>query len=187
MTREYFMVSSLDQAEQVSEVLHQQLHVTDHNFHVMSLDSAGLQQHHLHAANILQKSDLMRGAELGVLVGICVALLLFCFSAFGLAVMDVTMQVKQLVALAAISAPIICGAAIGAWIGLRHESYKTSRFQDELKAGHHLIIVDAKLAQMKQIKKLLAAYPIIDVGEDSSLVLPFDDTFKPATIQQHNA
>ena len=78
MIRHYFLADSLDTTEQVAELLQQQLQFKGNDFHVLSRDTRGLKQHHLHPANLLQRSDLVRGAELGALAGFAIGLGLFC-------------------------------------------------------------------------------------------------------------
>lgn len=175
MRREYFLAASLDDVGRVSTVLHQQLAVNDRDFHVLSLDDAGLEHHHLHAASAIQRTDLVRCAELGALGGIVVGLSLFSIAAFGMAIMDIPFSTRLFTATAVTGFPVLLGVMLGTLIGVMKENYKITRFHDELETGQHLLIVDAKQDKMDSIRQALALYPVIDAGEDSSLIFPFDE------------
>tara|TARA_R110002167_G_scaffold1581_3_gene7596 strand:- start:3047 stop:3610 length:564 start_codon:yes stop_codon:yes gene_type:complete len=173
MGREYFLAETLAAADEAVVALHQQLHLSDKYIHVISNDSDGLEQHHLHSANLIHKSDLVRGIELGLLVGLVVSLFCFCIVTFGAPFWVMSDSLKGFVFLTAILGPLFVGGSVGAFIGLHHENYKINRFHLDLQLGHHLILVDSD--QLEPIKQVLASIPVIDEGVGSTLILPFDE------------
>ena len=65
------------------------------------------------------------------------------------------------------------GFFIGAFVGLLHVNYKICRFNEDLATGKYLILVDSN--ELGIIKQALEKQPVIDKGEGSSLVFPFDE------------
>lgn len=183
MQREYFLAETLDAAEQAVTALHQQLHIDDRYIHVISHDSNGLDQHHLHPANLIHKSDLVRGIELGLLCGLVASLFAFSIAALGSPFWEMSASLRTVVFGTAILAPLLVGGSAGAWIGLQHENYKIDRFHRSLEQGQHLILVDSD--HLEPIKQILADFPVIDEGTASTLILPFEQptTSKTAPVQ----
>ncbi|MEH6814564.1 MAG: hypothetical protein V7677_18670 [Motiliproteus sp.] len=173
MGREYFLAETLGAADKAVAVLHQQLHINDKYIHVVSNDSHGLKQHHLHSANVIHESDLVRGAELGLMVGLAVSLFCFCIAVYGAPFWGMTASLKNFVFFATAFGPLFVGGTVGALIGLYHENYKINRFHLDLELGHHLILVDSD--QLDPIKQALASCPVIDMGEGNTLILPFEE------------
>ncbi len=172
MGREYFLAETLDAADLAVGVLHHQLKIADRHIHVVSNDHNGLKKHHLHAASFIQKSDLVRGVEQGVLVGLVVSLFVFCIVAFGVPWWGLSAPLKQLIFVTAFIGPLLAGGSVGALVGLKHENHKINRFHLDLEFGRHLIMVDSD--KMEPIKQALESCPVIDKGEDNTLILPFD-------------
>ena len=173
MKRGYLLAASLDQAEQAVEVLHD-LKIDDAHIHVLSQDTDGVRQHHLHAANMIQRTDLVRGAELGALNGLGVGLVLIPVSLMAAIYLPLSIETKQLLLLGVTIVPILLCALAGAVVGACHESYKIAVFHEQLVQGRHLILVDSD--NIKQLKsQLLARCPLEDVGDGDNLCRPFDD------------
>ncbi|MEH6825501.1 MAG: hypothetical protein V7629_16505 [Motiliproteus sp.] len=173
MGREYFLAETLCAADKAVAVLHQQLHINDKYIHIVSNDSEGLKQHHLHAANLIHKSDLVRGAELGVMVGLVASLFFFCLAAYAAPFLGMTASLKSFVIFSAALGPLFVGGTVGTLIGLCKENYKINPFHLDLELGHHLILVDSD--QLDPIKRALVSCPVIDKGEGSTLILPFEE------------
>jgi hypothetical protein len=68
MKRLYYLSSSIESVEQVSNDLHEK-GITDWNFHIISKDEAGLYSHHLHSASLIQRTDVVRFVERGLISG----------------------------------------------------------------------------------------------------------------------
>lgn len=176
MIRHYFLADSLDTTEKVAELLYQQPQFKGNDFHVLSLDIPGLKQHHLHPANLLQRSDLVRGAELGALAGFAIGLGLFCCAVLTMVFWtETSAMIKNTLLIGSVVLPVLLGAGVGASIGVTQESHKISRFHSELKRGQHLLMVDADESQQVAIQQVLSPYRLVDAGADSLLITPFDE------------
>ena len=173
MTREYFLVDSLAVTEQVTQHLHHKLQVKNHHLHVLSLDTQGLQQHHLNPATLIQKRDLIRGLELGALSGATLGMGLYIFAIFALLLVPLSADLKSLIFVAAFAVPLLVGSLLGACIGARAESYKIRRFHEELEAGRHVLMIDTDQQHCSIICREMRLYPLEGAGEDSTLILPF--------------
>jgi hypothetical protein len=116
----------------------------------------------LHPANILQTSDVVRAAQLGLVIGgaagaVAGVLAVLFFSLTGEAPHEAPHW-----GVAAILA--IVGAPIGAWaasmIGVSVPSKRLARFEGALEAGQLLLMVDVPRSRVAEIETLLAtAHP----------------------------
>jgi hypothetical protein len=112
----------------------------------------------LHPANILQTSDVVRAAQLGLVVGAAtgavtgvLAVLFFSLSGdaphWGVAAI-----------LAIVGAPI--GAWVASMIGVSVPSKRLARFEGAIEAGQLLLMVDVPRSRVAEIEQLLAtAHP----------------------------
>jgi len=126
--------------------------------HIHFVASEGTDMTGLHPANILQTSDVIRAAQLGLVIGAAtgavagVAAVLF-FSMSG----DAPHW-----GVAAILA--IVGAPLGAWaasmIGVSVPSKRLARFEGAIASGQLLLMVDVPRTRVAEIEALLAtAHP----------------------------
>jgi len=173
MRREYFLADSLDVLDEAVAVLHDGLHIEDKNIHIISQDTDGIKQHHLHSANIIHKSDIIRGAEQGTIIGFIFGITILVCALLSAPFWVMSIPLKQMILLAVLSTPIMMGCLIGASIGLIRTNYKIIRFNNELNSGHHLMLVDSM--QLERIKDAMEALPVMDKGETNTLILPFED------------
>ena len=168
MKRLYFLTRDIDSVDEISERLHK-AGISDWNFHVLSNNKSELHQHHLHSTTPIQELDIVRGGELGVILGLVggvLAGLAFIF-AFGIDLNWVSF-----------SALVIFCAMFGTWlggmIGVSNENYKIRRFHDEIDRGYLLLMVDVDKKQRKGFLNIINQYPsVMPAGEDSTLVNPF--------------
>jgi len=173
MRREYFLAESLEDVDKAASILHEQLHIDENNIHVISNDSKGIKQHHLHEGSILEKSDLVRGTEHGALLGIVMGITGGAILVIGMPFWDASELIKQAVIAITLLGSLALGCLIGAFIGLLHVNYKILRFNKDIATGKLLILVDSN--ELELIKQALEKQPVIDKGEDSSLIFPFDE------------
>ena len=173
MRREYFLAESLEDIDKAASILHDQLHINENNIHVICNDRKGIKQHNLHEGSIIEKSDLVRGGEHGALLGIV-------FGIAGCAVLIMSMPfwganelIKQGVMAFTLFGSLMLGCFIGSFVGLLHVNYKIFRFKDDLTTGKLLMLVDSN--ELERIKLALEKQPVIDKGEGSSFVFPFDE------------
>lgn len=171
MKRMYYLSSSLDSVEQISESLHQ-AGVTDWNFHVHSKDEAGLTRHHVHSANYIQTMDIVRYGARGMMLG-------FILSALACGYM-ITAQpfgthIDSLAYIAIFIFFTLFSTWAGGMIGMMKENQKLAQYHDEIEAGQHLLLVDVKAGQVEEIRQLMASqHPEAKfMREGSTLVNPF--------------
>lgn len=173
MRREYFLAESLDDVDKAASILHDQLHINENNIHVICNDSEGIKQHHLHEGSIIEKSDLVRGGEHGALLGIVMGITGGSILILSMPFWDATELIKQAVLSITLLGSLTLGCLIGAIVGLLHVNYKICRFNDDLSTGKLLLLVDSN--ELEIVKLALEKQPIIDKGEDSSFIFPFDE------------
>ena len=108
----------------------------------------------LHPANVLQTSDLIPSAQLGLVVGGAVGVIAGLVAALFPIVGD-TPQWGVVAVLA------IVGGAFGAWassmIGIAAPSSRLKRFEAELAGGQILLMVDVPRSRVEEIEALLLA------------------------------
>ncbi|MEP5176322.1 MAG: hypothetical protein ABJQ52_11520, partial [Marinobacter alexandrii] len=68
MKRLFYLVDAIDSVESISDDLHRD-GVSNWRFHVVSKDEAGLYSHHVHSASVLDRTDLPRFVERGLIIG----------------------------------------------------------------------------------------------------------------------
>jgi hypothetical protein len=118
----------------------------------------GLELTGLHAANVLQTSDVVHAAKTGLVVGgatgICAGLMVALF--FPITDTQTQLEVAGLLAL--------LGGVIGAWsssmIGISIPSPRLERFESAIARGQILLMLDVRPSQVQAITSLLqAAHP----------------------------
>ncbi|PKG80777.1 hypothetical protein CXF85_21960 [Colwellia sp. 75C3] len=173
MRREYFLAESLDDVDKAASILHNQLHINGNNIHVISNDRQGIKQHHLHEGSIIDKSDLVRGGEHGALLGIMMGITGCTILVVSMPFWGETELIKQVVLVLTLFGSLMVGCCIGSFVGLLHVNYKICRFNEDLTSGKSLMLVDSN--ELGIIKRALEKQPIIDKGEGSSFIFPFDE------------
>lgn len=109
----------------------------------------------LHAASILQTSDVVRAAQMGVLVGAALGALAGFLLAWYFPLTGGPPQGGLVVLLA------IVGAGFGAWsssmIGVSTPSQRLKRFEPEIEQGHVLLMLDVPRGRVAEIEARLQA------------------------------
>jgi Protein of unknown function (DUF1269) len=125
--------------------------------HIHFVAHEGTDMTGLHQANLLQTSDVIRAAQLGLVVGaasgaVIGALVALFFPLFG----DSPQPQWGIAAVLA-----IVGAPLGAWmaslIGVSVPSHRLERFHSAIEAGQLLLMVDVPRSRVAEIETLLAA------------------------------
>ena len=151
MKRLYYLTYSVDSTEQISKDLHAH-GINDWRFHVVSKDEAGLFNHHVHSANILYRTDMVRFVERGVILGGLIS----CASILPLALNNVfNLPMGAWLAMGLFS--MVLGAWVGCFGGVSSENYKIRRFHDAIQKGQYLAMIDAPKLQIDEIKALMKA------------------------------
>lgn len=173
MRREYFLAESLEDVDKAASVLHDQLHINQNSIHVISNDRKGIKKHNLHEGSIIEKSDLVRGAERGALLGIAMGIICCGILVVNMPFWNVSEQVKLGVLTLTLFGSLMLDIFIGALVGLLHVNYKICRFNEDIKTGKSLMLVDSN--ELEIIKLALEKQPVIDKGEGCSFIFPFDE------------
>jgi len=122
--------------------------VTEHHIHFVARDGATMDG--LHAANVLQTSDLVQAAQSGALIGSGLGAAGGVAAAFAF---DPASPAGLVIGLAAV------GAMLGTWsssmIGSSTPSRRLKRFEEALAEGQYLLIVDVPRTRVSEIEHLL--------------------------------
>lgn len=169
MKRLFYLVDSIDSLDEISDDLHKR-GITDWRFHIVSKDEAGLYTHRLHSASILDRTDLPRFVERGMILGALFTLVLIVpmalWGVFGL-------PTSAYVAMGAFA--IIAGGWIGGFGGINGDNYRIRKFHRDIEDGRHLVMVDVPKSDVAEMKQLMTKnHPEARLqGESSSFNNPF--------------
>jgi hypothetical protein len=109
----------------------------------------------LHAANVLQTSDVVRSAEIGLILGASLGGIMGAIVAFGYPVFGDKQEWGWIAALA------VAGALFGVWtstmIGVSTPSKRLRRFADQIEQGRILLMVDVLMWRVEEIEERLEA------------------------------
>jgi hypothetical protein len=125
-------------------------HVEERHIHVIAKEGTPMEE--LPEASLLQKSDFIpaveRGLALGAATGVIVGLVAMTFPPVGLSIGGG--------ALFAIGA---AGAGVGGWlasmVGVSVPSTRLKKFEDAIKDGEFLVLVDVKRDRVNEIEALV--------------------------------
>jgi hypothetical protein len=148
--RLYFVLPNLNSAKQTMNDL-LLARIEERYMHFIARPDISIKE--LHEANILQKTDLIHGAELGAALGGLLGLIIGCMIVFsppeGLAI-PVGMML----------ATTLGGAFLGAWmssmLAVTIPNSKLEIFKRDIKAGKILMMVDVPLGKVDEIHELVA-------------------------------
>jgi len=122
--------------------------ITEHYIHFVAADGASMDG--LHAANVLQTSDLVEAAQTGALVGAGLGAAGGVAAAFAISTGSPQAVVIGLAAV---------GAVLGTWsssmIGSSTPSRRLKRFERSIAEGQYLLIVDVPRSRISEIERLL--------------------------------
>ena len=172
MKRLYYLTRNIESVETISNDIHD-IGITDWNFHVLNKNEKGLYKRHIHSANILQKTDVIRSLERGVLRGAVIGAGLVLILSL-LPIHGSTLSFSTLVSL--FFASIILGGWQGNLFGYQNGNFKLKPFQHKLEQGYFLIMIDAPASQITKIKWLMKnKHPDgLYCDQGSTITLPFD-------------
>ena len=176
MKRHYYLSTDLDDLETVERDL-EAAGVTTPQIHVLSLDDQGVEEHHLHNVEAVLKKDVVRGTELGAVIGVIAAAAVLAIAYFS----GITESYTWVPAI--FLAIIVLGFCTweGGLIGIQEPHVEFRRFKDDLEAGKHVLFVDVDPEQEDTLQKVVSAHPkLASAGEGSAtprLVVRGQDTF----------
>lgn len=155
MKRHYFITDDLDDLDAVEHEL-QRAGLTSPQMHVLSRDDAGVAARpHLTPVEAVLKKDVVRGTEVGAVIGVTGAgLVLGIAYASG-----VTASVGWVPFL--FLAIVVLGFCTweGGLFGIQEPNPEFVRFQDALDAGRHLLMVDVTPAEEATLKRITESHP----------------------------
>ena len=165
MKRHYYVSSDLDDLDHVEEEL-ERAGLATPQLHVLSLDDAGVAiRPHLHPVEAVLKKNVVRGTEMGAIVGVLgAALVLAVFHFTG-----ITGSVGWVPGI--FLAIVVLGFCTweGGLLGIQEPHSDFARFQDDLKAGKHIFIVDIDPEQEEALAAVVANHPRLEsAGEGSA-------------------
>jgi hypothetical protein len=108
----------------------------------------------LHPANILQTTDVVRAAQLGLVVGGAAGALAGVIAVLFFSLSGEAPHWGVAAVLAIVGAPI--GAWAASMIGVSVPSRRLGRFEGAIAAGHLLLMVDVPRSRVTEIEALLA-------------------------------
>jgi hypothetical protein len=121
--------------------------------HIHFVAREGTDMSGLHAANVLQTSDVIRAAQIGLVLGGAVGAVLGVVAAVFFPIVGDSPQWGMAGVLA------VLGAGFGAWassmIGISTPSMRLRRFSEAIAAGQVLLMVDVPRSRMAEIRALL--------------------------------
>mgnify|MGYP000150334515 CR=1 FL=1 len=167
MKRLYYLSPSIESVEEVSNDLHEK-GVTDWNLRIISKDESGLYSHRLHSASLIQRTDVVRYVERGLIAGGVLGLLFTMPLAY---IESFTFNTWLAISFFC----VIFGSWAGFIGGISQENYKTSRFHDHIAAGQYLIMVDVDQQHEELIRCVMELrHPeAIAQGKSSVFTNPF--------------
>jgi len=125
--------------------------IAEQHIHFVARDDADMTG--LHAANVLQTSDVIRAAQMGLVLGGLVGAVLGVVLGALFPIVGDTPQWGMGAVLA------IAGAAFGAWsssmIGVSTPSHRLKRFEAAIQQGQILLMVDAPRGRIEEIEARL--------------------------------
>lgn len=176
MKRHYYVSTDLDDLEIVERDL-ENAGVTTPQIHVLSLDDQGVEEHHLHNVEAVLKKDVVRGTELGAVVGVIAAAAVLAIAYFS----GITETYTWVPAI--FLSVIVLGFCTweGGLIGIQEPHVEFRRFQDDLESGKHILFVDVDPEQEDILQRVVAEHPkLASAGEGTAtprFVVRGQDTF----------
>jgi len=147
--RLYFVLPDLNSAQAIEKEL-LLAKIDDTHIHFMAQEGVGLGK--LHVASLFQKTDLVHGMEVGLVVGGLTGLL----AGTG---MYLVPDVGSMLGVGMIAVLSILGAVVGTWVsGMIAVSIPNSRlieFQSAIDEGKILLMVDVPYHQIRTIKRMV--------------------------------
>ncbi len=155
MKRHFYLSSDLDDLDHVEEEL-ERAGVGTPQIHVLSFDDAGVAMRpHLHPVEAVLKQDVVRGTEIGAVVGVIGAALVLAVSYYS----GVTQTVGWVPFL--FLAVVVLGFCTweGGLFGIQEPHHDFVRFQEDLTAGKHVFFVDIDDEQEAALAKIVNDHP----------------------------
>ncbi len=154
MQRHYFVSEDLDELAFVEKEL-EASGVETPQIHILSEQDAELERHHLPDIDSLSKKNIVRSAEFGAVIGVCLAALVL-ISAYYTGVVAVITWLPFV-----FLAVVILGFCTweGGLFGIHEMSEEFKRFEPELAQGKHVLMVDVDEQQTSLLERIVGFHP----------------------------
>ncbi len=151
MKRHYFISDDLATLQTVERDLLAS-GITEPQVHVLSDDDTGVAIHQLHEVEAVLKKDVVHGTRRGALVGMALAAAILVLASLS----GLTATYTGIPAI--FLAIIVLGFCTweGGLIGIQEPHEDFQRFQDDLRAGRHILFVDVDADQEEQVQGVVA-------------------------------
>ncbi len=165
MKRLFYATKNLDDAESISDEVHQ-LGIDDHHFYVVARDASGIQTHHLHGSRGLEETSILAAKKRASFFGM-IAMMLFgssislAIDAIGQNIFYVLMTFGIIFLIARFLASIACAS---------FDEYFLGVFDDHMDNGEAIIVIDVERSQAKFVEEQLEKHPLASFIADSSNV-----------------
>jgi uncharacterized membrane protein len=150
--RIYWLLPNLESAKRTMDDL-LLARLTEQHLHFVAREEADMTG--LHAANVLQTSDVVRAAQMGLVIGGGVGAVLGAVVGVFFPIVGDEPQWGMIAVLA------LLGAAFGAWsssmIGVSTPSHRLERFGSAIEQGQILLMVDVPRTRVEEIEARLQA------------------------------
>ena len=168
MRRLYFMIPGIDSAKTIVDEL-LLARVDQRHIHIAAADHHALTEANLPEANLLQESDFVPAVERGLAIGGATGILA------GVAAVALP-GVGLVLGGGAILGIGLAGAGLGAWvssmIGISAPSSRLTEFEDAIKEGGLLMMVDVPKTRVDEITDLIKQHHPEAVIEGTEPVIP---------------
>lgn len=154
MKRIYFLAPTIESTAAIVDELKEH-GITDTQIHVVGKDHHKLQEAHIHEANLLQTTDLVKSLEKGAIAGGTVGILA------GLAAVTFP-PAGVVLGGGAILGLGLFGTGFGAWvssmIGISIPDRVVEKYEKAIEAGELLMMVDVPKQDEEKFKKLIKSH-----------------------------
>ena len=168
MRRLYFLIPSVDSAKTIVDEL-LLARVEQRHMHIAAADHHALTEANLPEANLLQESDFIPAVERGLAIGGATGILA------GIAAVALP-GVGLVLGGGAILGIGLAGAGVGAWlssmIGISVPSSRLTEFEDAIKQGSLLMMVDVPKTRVEEITDLIKQHHPEAEVEGTEPVIP---------------
>jgi hypothetical protein len=154
MKRHFYISDDLDDLEEI-ELQLEDAGVTTPQIHVLSEDDAGVKAHRLNDVEAVLRRDVVHGTELGAVVGVIGASIILLV-AWATGIAETITWVPPI-----FLSIIILGFCTweGGFIGIQKPHKEFKRFQDTLRSGKHVLLVDVSQDQESILQQVTNAHP----------------------------
>lgn len=164
MKRHFYISDDLDDLEIVEDQL-EDAGVTTPQIHVLSEDDAGVKAHRLNDVEAVLRRDVVHGTELGAVVGVIAAAIILGVS-WSTGIAETVTWVPPI-----FLSIIILGFCTweGGFIGIQKPHSEFKRFEETLRSGKHVLLVDVSQDQEHILQRVVNEHPkLTPAGEGHS-------------------